>query len=135
MGRVQPCGGDHASNVWLSSWEEEVSSGAVSTPAGAGEAADSGWHMWSSARIGRTTFPLFSPPSSWRVETTGTQELLKGRTYALTFTGPRGSNGNTYDGHVYFTADDLESLDPGQVWADGRAMSRDAFRELVDDNC
>ncbi|MFE2539399.1 hypothetical protein [Actinacidiphila glaucinigra] len=132
VARVQPCPGDHASRMDLRSWDERESDDA---PSGAlpDEAADSGWDMWSSARIGRTTFPVFEPPESWRVETEGTQALLPGRTYALSFFGPRG--GDTYDGHVYFTAADLASLRPGQVWADDRAMSRSAFAELVGDTC
>ncbi|MGW0605099.1 hypothetical protein [Streptomyces sp. NPDC002640] len=57
----------------------------------------------------------------------GTQRRLPDRTYALAF---RGSGG--YSGHVRFTAADLVSLSPGQVWADDRAMSAADFDELVD---
>ncbi|WP_431966568.1 hypothetical protein [Actinacidiphila sp. bgisy160] len=142
VARVQPCPGDHASGVDLVSWDERESGDlwaddpSTGNPAADGpsrETTDSGWHMWSSARIGRTTFPLFAPPASWQVETDGTQALLPNRTYYLSFFGPRGSD--TYDGHVSFTAADLASLDPGHVWADGRAMSRTAFAELVADKC
>jgi hypothetical protein len=131
VARVQPCSGDHASSVTLHSWEERESGGTAATPSGG--TPDSGWDMWSSARIGRTTFALFSPPSSWHVDTNGTQALLPGRTYYLSFFGPRG--GKAYDGYVYFTAADLASLGPGRVWADERAMTRDEFTELVDDSC
>ncbi|MFB7326914.1 hypothetical protein ACFC0E_29885, partial [Streptomyces sp. NPDC056190] len=34
-----------------------------------------------------------------------------------------------------FTTEDLASLQPGQVWADNRAMSTKDFDELVDDKC
>ncbi|MFJ9913868.1 hypothetical protein [Actinacidiphila glaucinigra] len=132
VARVQPCPGDHASQVVLHSWDERE---AVDTPSGGPrrEGADSGWDMWSPAHIGRTTFPLFEPPGSWQVEADGTQALLPDRTYSLSFRGPRG--GGTYNGQVYFTAADLASLRPGQVWADDRAMSRTAFAELVSDTC
>ncbi|MFD4977166.1 hypothetical protein [Streptomyces sp. NPDC058424] len=51
-------------------------------------------------------------------------------TYALAFHGS-----GSYMAHVYFTTDDLASLQPGQVWADNRAMSTKDFDELVDDKC
>ncbi|MFI8180838.1 hypothetical protein OG539_19260 [Actinacidiphila glaucinigra] len=132
VARVQPCPGDHAARMDLLSWDERESDDA-SADGPSGGAADSGWNMWSPARIGRTTFPLFEPPDSWQVETAGTQALLPGRTYSLSFFGPRGSD--TYDGQVHFTAADLASLRPGQVWADDRAMNRAAFAELVADTC
>lgn len=134
LARLQPCGGGHVTQVSLRSWgegrEEQEPDGDGAWPS---EDPDSGWHMWESVNIGRTTFRLFAPPPSWHVETTGTQALRPGRTYALSFHGPRG--GDPYDGHVYFTQRDLESLAPGQVWADGRPMSGDAFRELADEMC
>ncbi|MEV0522138.1 hypothetical protein AB0I66_01835 [Streptomyces sp. NPDC050439] len=55
---------------------------------------------------------------------------MPGRTYSLGFKAS-----SSYQAHVYFTADDLASLRPGQVWADGRAMSTEDFAELVDDKC
>ncbi|MEW2495224.1 hypothetical protein AB0942_17075 [Streptomyces nodosus] len=64
------------------------------------------------------------------MQTFGRQALLPGLTYALAFHGSGG-----YMAHVYFTADDLASLRPGQVWADGRAMSTKDFDALVDDKC
>jgi hypothetical protein len=145
---IRPCGGDRVTDVDLQSWETHESDGASDAahspgsssdgPASdgpAGGVADSGWVTWSTpVRAAATTFPLFSPPPSWRAEAQGTQALLPGRTYALTFSGPRGRR-DPYNAHVYFTADDLASLEPGQVWADGRAMSRDDFGRLVADRC
>jgi hypothetical protein len=84
--------------------------------------------------FGTTTFPLFEPPRSWRTEATGPQKLAPGRTYSLTFKVFEGG-GVQYTGDLYFTAKDLTSLHPGQVWADDRAMSRDDFDDLVDDKC
>lgn len=142
VAEVRPCDGDHAANVALRSWGEReyddnavgVGESTVNPSSSAGSSVeDSGWVARVSVRSS-TSFPLFSPPPSWHAETTGLQALLPGRTYALTFTGPR-EGWDPYDGHVYFTADDLASLGPGQVWADGRAMNRDAFDELVDEKC
>ncbi|MFF2852289.1 hypothetical protein ACFVT5_39140 [Streptomyces sp. NPDC058001] len=91
---------------------------------------DSGWEAWGATNHGGVVFPLFSPPPEWRARTFGRQALLPGRTYALAF---RGSG--SYAAHVYFTADDLAALRPGQVWADNRAMSTEEFDELVEDKC
>ncbi|WP_460068079.1 hypothetical protein [Streptomyces sp. YKOK-I1] len=141
VAEVRLCAGDQASDVTLHSWGEheyddagigdDEPSATPSSTMGSG-VEDSGWMARVPVR-GSTSFPLFSPPPTWQVETTGPQALLPGRTYALTFTGPRGWD--PYDGHVYFTADDLASLGPGQVWAHERAMNRNAFDELVDDKC
>ncbi|MEW2626288.1 hypothetical protein [Streptomyces sp. NPDC048106] len=79
---------------------------------------------------GGAVFPLFSPPPEWRAHTFGRQELLPGRTYGLEFRVY-----SSYLAHGYFTADDLASLRPGQVWANGRAMSTKDFDKLVDDKC
>jgi hypothetical protein len=39
-----------------------------------------------------------------------------------------------YTGAVTFTAEDLAALKPGQVWADGRAMSLGEFEKLAEDS-
>ncbi|MFJ9151373.1 hypothetical protein ACIRP7_25700 [Streptomyces sp. NPDC102270] len=43
--------------------------------------------------------------------------------------------GDSYNGIVTFTAADLAALEPGQVWADDRAMSLGEFEELAEDSC
>ncbi|WP_330455934.1 hypothetical protein OIB37_03075 [Streptomyces sp. NBC_00820] len=149
VAEVRLCDGDRASNVSLRSWGErefddvdlglgddtDDAGGSTATPSrtAGGDVEDSDWTAYARVRDG-TTFPLFSPPPSWRAEATGPQVLTPGRVYALSFTGSR-QGWTPYDGHVYFTADDLASLRPGQVWADDHAMDRDAFDKLVDEHC
>ncbi|MFF1400157.1 hypothetical protein ACFVZD_41100 [Streptomyces sp. NPDC058287] len=123
---------------------EEASLGSVGSPSasqsaqagtdgpdeGQAHQEDSGWETGGAKNHGGVVFPLFSPPPAWRAHTYGRQAVLPGRTYALEFHGS-----GSYMAHVYFTADDLASLRPGQVWADDRAMSPKEFAELVDDEC
>ncbi|MFC7258057.1 hypothetical protein [Streptomyces lutosisoli] len=127
---VRLCGGDHGSRAELHSWP--------TSHAGASEtdAQDTGWgpEIGEQVEVSTATFPLFSPPAAWHTEASGPQRLLPGRSYALDVAGPR-SGWSPYDVWVYFTTEDLNRLKPGQVWADGRAMSRDAFEDLVDDKC
>ncbi|WP_141364052.1 hypothetical protein [Streptomyces sp. 6-11-2] len=152
VAELRPCeGSETLSGMGLESWTfeegeaaiEETSFGSVGTssaspPAQAGPDdpdegrahQDSGWEAWGATNHGGVVFPLFSPPPEWRAQTFGRQALLPGRTYALTFHGS-----GSYLAHVYFTADDLASLRPGQVWADNRVMSAKDFDELVDDKC
>lgn len=153
VAELRPCeGGDTLSGIGLQSWTPEegeaaieeaslgsVGSSSASQPAQAGtdnpdgsqaHQEDSGWETGGAKNHGGVVFPLFSPPSEWRAHTYGRQKLLPGRTYALGFHGS-----GSYMAHVYFTADDLASLKPGQVWADDRAMSTKDFTELVDDKC
>ncbi|MGW2768468.1 hypothetical protein [Streptomyces sp. NPDC001275] len=153
VAELRPCeGGETLSGMRLGSWSPEegeaaieeaslgsVGSSSASQPAqadtddpdgGQADQEDSGWEARGATNHGGVVFPLFSPPTEWRAETYGRQALLPGRTYALAF---RGSG--SYMAHVYFTADDLASLRPGQVWADDRAMSTKDFDELVEDKC
>ncbi|MER5477285.1 hypothetical protein ABT026_09910 [Streptomyces sp. NPDC002734] len=103
---------------------------------GAGEdrasVEDGGWEVpRGMTHRGRAVISVLSPPDSWLVEGGGARELLPGRTYSLSF--------YSYDGEYYgdgaFTADDLASLRPGQVWAAGRAMSVDEFADQVGEVC
>ncbi|MFB7714015.1 hypothetical protein [Streptomyces sp. NPDC056105] len=153
MAELWSCeGGETLSGIGLQSWTpeegeaaiEEASLGSVGSPSASQPAQagtdnqdgsqqpqeDSGWETGGAKNRGGVVFPLFSPPSEWRARTYGRQALLPGRTYALGFHAS-----SSYMAHVYFTADDLASLKPGQVWADGRAMSTNDFAELVDDKC
>ncbi|WP_369249396.1 hypothetical protein [Streptomyces sp. R41] len=139
---VRPCDGDHATNLNLSSWAEDAyiedkkNGGVVPNPSSTASPGqvNTRWSVGSGVEIGRTTFPLFSPPSAWHTQKTGQQRLLPGRSYSLHFMGARQS-WDPYDGYLTFSAADLASLRPGQVWADGRAMSRAEFDDLVDDQC
>jgi hypothetical protein len=137
---LRPCEGDHATHLWLLSWPEDAyvddgHGGITDNPTStASPGSDTGWRAAPDIASGATTFPLFLPPSAWHVESAGPQELRPGRTYSLSFQGAR-KGWRPYDGSLFFTADDLASLRPGQVWADGRAMSRGEFGALVADKC
>lgn len=144
VAELRTCAGLDAAMVELHSWpedeedddvaaEEEPSEMTPSSPTGSGAQEDSGW-VTRGYVPGRVSFPLFSPPLSWNAEHTGRQVLLPGRTYVLSFRGAQ-DGGETYVGNVYFTADELASLRPGQVWADSRAMDRDTFDERADNTC
>lgn len=136
---LRPCEDDHATDLRLLSWAEdafvhdgvEVRDNPTST---ASPGSDTAWRAASDVETGPTTFPLFSPPPDWQVESTGPQVMQPARTYSLSFVGAR-KGWSPYDGSLFFTADDLASLRPGQVWADGRAMSREDFDALVNDTC
>ncbi|MGW2559975.1 hypothetical protein ACWCXB_12140 [Streptomyces sp. NPDC001514] len=78
-------------------------------------------------------FPLFEPPEDWDAKPVGEQSLQPELTYTLVF--GKGEFNYEYTGTVEFRASDIGGLRPGHVWADGRAMSRDAFEELAEDSC
>ncbi|MGW7410430.1 hypothetical protein ACWGI9_43350 [Streptomyces sp. NPDC054833] len=123
---VQPCGDDRIGPASLGS-----------TPMrGKDPAGDPGtsWRQTSGTRIGSTTFRLFSPPRSFEAEKSGVQKMLPGRRYFVHIFGGRGGF-DDYNVSVSFSPDDLARLKPGQVWADGRAMSRDDFDDRVGDKC
>ncbi|MGW6025301.1 hypothetical protein [Streptomyces sp. NPDC055099] len=121
---LRPCEeGETISGVHLRSWAPEEGEATA-------DEKDSGWGNEEAKNKGRVAFPLFSPPPRWHARPYGPQGLLPGRTYSLSF-----RKSSSYQAHVYFTADDLASLRPGQVWADSRAMSTEDFAELVDDKC
>lgn len=42
---------------------------------------------------------------------------------------------SSFNIELHFTSDDLSDLRTGQVWAEGRAVSRREIEELVDDSC
>ena len=42
---------------------------------------------------------------------------------------------SNYNIELHFTSADLSDLRTGQVWAEGRAMSRSEFEKLADDSC
>jgi hypothetical protein len=92
----------------------------------------SGWDT-EGERAGDAEFPLFSPPATWKARPVGAQELLPGHDYVLAF--GHYVTGDSYNGTVTFSAADLATLKPGQVWADDRAMSLGEFEELAEDSC
>ncbi|WP_229703430.1 hypothetical protein [Streptomyces albiflavescens] len=82
---------------------------------------------------GDAAFPLFTPPADWKARHRGTQRLLPDHRYTLSF--HHYVTGDSYNGVVEFTAEDITALKPGQVWADGRAMSPGEFEKLAEDSC
>jgi hypothetical protein len=119
---VRPCGDDRIGPAQLGSGPMR------------GEDPGTSWWQTSDARIGSTTFRLFSPPGSFEAEKSGVQKMLPDRWYSVHIFGGRGGF-DDYNVSVSFSPDDLARLKPGQVWADGRAMSRDEFGDLVGDQC
>ncbi|MFF2197834.1 hypothetical protein [Streptomyces sp. NPDC058157] len=101
---------------------------------GCSAAGGGGWSaVVSPVAPGAVSFPLFSPPATWKVDRPDhVRRLTPGRWYSLGFHAPGFAD---YSGFVHFRAADLAGLEPGEVWADGRAMSPKKFRELVADKC
>jgi hypothetical protein len=93
----------------------------------------SGWRVRGRRHGTDAEFPLFSPPAKWRAKAMGTQRLVPGYSYQLAF--GKAEFNYEYVGVVTFHAADLAKLKPGQVWADGRAMSRGKFEKLAAAAC
>ncbi|WP_329123329.1 hypothetical protein [Streptomyces sp. NBC_01465] len=146
---ISPCGDDRTSwveltsysDAWASAWEAEeaatdpAASASASAAESAAYAADehTGWQATPTEPVGVTKIPVFAPPAAWHAQATGPQELRQDRTYTLSFRVP--GQGADYTAHVDFTAADLATLQHGQVWADGRAMSEEDFARLVRKKC
>ena len=93
----------------------------------------SGWRVPGKRHGTDAEFPLFSPPAGWHAKAIGKQRLVPAYTYQLGF--GKAEFNYEYNGIVTFRAADLATLKPGQVWADGRVMSRDEFEKLAADSC
>ncbi|WP_329248511.1 hypothetical protein [Streptomyces canus] len=93
----------------------------------------SGWRVTGKRRGADAEFPLFSPPATWHARPAGEQRPVPSYTYELAF--GKAEFNYEYTGTVTFRASDLAALGPGQVWADGRAMSLGEFEELAEDSC
>ncbi|MGW6746517.1 hypothetical protein ACWGDX_38265 [Streptomyces sp. NPDC055025] len=135
---LRPCGDDLLNSAHLSGrpTEETEAAGTGGSPSPEPEPDiddSTGWRAWSMTPTGRARFPLFAPPESWRAEVTGPREPRPGYTYGLTFRA--GADDRVYLGSVFASTEELATLRPGQVWADGRAMSMDEFDDVVADQC
>jgi hypothetical protein len=135
---VRTCDDHRASRLRLSTRSEKQNETGRRTGRPTGTASPgpvvTGWRVARGVKVGPTAFPLFAPPPAWHVRRVGPQRFRPGRTYDVHFSHVD-EGLNTYHGFLHFTADDLASLRPGQVWAAGRAMSRDDFDDLIDDKC
>ena len=119
---IRPCGNDSYQGLALDGRPGGVDEGPVT----------SGWDA-EGERSGDAGFPLFSPPDAWRARHRGAQHLVAGHSYRLAF--GHYITGDAYNGIADFSAEDIARLRPGQVWADGRAMSLRAFERLAEDAC
>lgn len=121
---IAPCGQDDIASVSVQGWPD-------GNPTGPHE--ESGWRSRRfDPGIGGGSLPLFSPPASWNATADGAQRMLPGYTYSVEFHSP---DDGVYYGKAYFTAEDLAGLEPGEVWAGGRAMTRKQFKEHRADKC
>jgi hypothetical protein len=93
----------------------------------------SGWRVRGKRHGMDAEFPLFSPPAQWHAKAAGRRRLVPGYTYRLAF--GKAEFNYEYVGTVTFRPADLAKLQPGQVWADGRAMSRGKFEKLAAASC
>lgn len=119
----RPCGDDGYRGPHLDGRERGAGDGPVTT----------GWDARKEGLRGDADFPLFDPPEGWRARHRGKQELLPRHDYVLAF--GHYVSGDSYNGVVEFTTGQIRRLRPGQVRADGRTMSRDAFERLAEDSC
>ncbi|WP_089098564.1 hypothetical protein [Streptomyces hyaluromycini] len=119
---IRPCGDDRYQGLSLDGWARAAQDGPATT----------GWDV-KGERSGDAGFPLFSPPERWRARHRGAQKLLPGHHYTLSF--GHYITGDSYNGIVDFSAEDVEKLKPGRVWADGRVMSLGEFEKLAEDSC
>ncbi|MEU0968529.1 hypothetical protein ABZ357_25010 [Streptomyces sp. NPDC005917] len=120
---IRPCGDDGYQGLWLDGWAKGAAEDGPPT---------TGWDI-KGELSGDAEFPLFSPPARWRARHRGTQQLLAGHRYTLSF--GHYVTGDSYNGIADFSAEDVERLKHGQVWADGRAMSLGEFEKLAEDSC
>ena len=118
---LRPCGDDLITGLSLTGTHDDP------------EQNLSGWEAKDERRGADAEFPLFSPPAAWHATPVGKQRLVAGYAYELAF--GKAEPDYDYTGTVTFTAEDLAALAPGQVWADGRAMSLGEFEKLAEDSC
>ncbi|SOD83316.1 hypothetical protein [Streptomyces sp. Ag109_G2-15] len=119
----RPCGGDGYQGPSLDGRARHGGGGPVTT----------GWDVRKEGLHGDAEFPLFAPPGEWKARHRGAQRLLPGHRYTLAF--GHYVTGDSYNGTVEFTTEQIGRLGPGQVWADGRAMRLGAFEKLAEDAC
>ncbi|MFJ4715849.1 hypothetical protein [Streptomyces sp. NPDC088785] len=134
---ASPCDGDRVEDMDLSGSDPSVP---LTTEGARRPRADTRTTVtaWSATagpgRAGAFEFPLFDPPSAWHVSKVGDQRLKPAFEYYVLFKGGRSVFGS-YNGIGGFSTEDLRGLEPGQVWSDGRAMTRQEFDDRVADAC
>ncbi len=119
----RPCGDDGYRSPYLDGRPHGGAEGPVTT----------GWDAGTEGLRGTADFPLFAPPAGWAARHRGPRRLLPRHHYVLGFGQYTG--GDSYNGTVEFTTEQLARLRPGQVWADGRVLSGQEFERLAADSC
>ncbi|MBK3578991.1 hypothetical protein JHN63_35360 [Streptomyces sp. MBT65] len=120
---IRPCGDDSYQSPSLDGWAVAAEGGPVTT----------GWDVRKEELSGDAEFPLFSPPAAWQARHRGEQRLLPKHHYSLRF--GHYITSDSYNGIVEFSAEQISALKPGQVWADGKAMSLGEFEKLAERSC
>ncbi|MFJ9631162.1 hypothetical protein ACIRU8_25970 [Streptomyces sp. NPDC101175] len=120
---IRPCGDDSYRKPSLDGSAKSIDDGPVTT----------GWDVAKEELTGDAEFPLFSPPAAWQARHRGARRLLPAYHYSITF--GHYVTGDSYNGVVTFTTEDITALEPGQVWADDKAMSLGEFEKLAEDSC
>ncbi|MGQ4415994.1 hypothetical protein ACN6LA_001417 [Streptomyces sp. SAS_269] len=120
---IRPCGDDGYQGPHLDGRARGGGAGPVTA----------GWDVRKEDLHGDADFPLSTPPGSWRARHRGERRLLPRHRYELGF--GHYVTGDSYNGKVEFTGERIGRLRPGQVWADGRVMSRAGFEKLAADSC
>ncbi|MER5763590.1 hypothetical protein [Streptomyces sp. NPDC002082] len=82
-------------------------------------------------------FPLFAPPGAWAVKGKpgGPRALEPHHGYYLHFTVLEDGHRVLYTSSSDFRREDIHSLHPGELWANGEAMSRERFHAHVTSQC
>ncbi|MEV0736454.1 hypothetical protein AB0I51_10865 [Streptomyces sp. NPDC050549] len=120
---IRPCGDDSYRSPSLDGWARGIDEGPVTA----------GWDVRKEKLSGDAEFPLFSPPAAWKARHRGEQRLLPKHHYSLTF--GHYITGDSYNGVVEFSTEQITALKPGRVWADDKAMSLGEFEKLAEDSC
>ncbi|MEW1548075.1 hypothetical protein [Streptomyces tsukubensis] len=134
VAEIRPCEGDRAYVLALKG-RPVADPATAGTPSGPVPDAlkETFWQVGHRDGVTSAVFPLFSPPASWQVRTRGPQELRPGYRYSLDFRTVEGRE-MKYDAGARFTAEDLATLKPGEVW-DGGAVTRKEFEKRAEESC
>ncbi|WP_338692732.1 hypothetical protein V2W30_00775 [Streptomyces sp. Q6] len=89
---------------------------------------------------GEQEISVYHPPKSWHVKVRPARKLSADGFYAVEFVVGRWSPEERatvvkYRGVNRFEATDIDTLEPGQWWADDRTMSRAQFDKHANDAC
>ncbi|MGW5125946.1 hypothetical protein ACWEQ7_18140 [Streptomyces sp. NPDC004069] len=128
---LRPCGEDRVASVKVQ--------GSVIRDNPDGPVEDlTSWQVRSPQSVqGPEEIQLFHTPDGWTGDPAplGDQRLKATHSYSVDFIVASGGGGVSYRGVVYFTTADLARLEPGQVWAGGRAMTVEEFQKHTDQKC